>query len=449
MCAVTMTASPIASEVFGPLFSDAESARLFSDAESVRALIEVERALARAEARTGIVPKEAASAIDRALSGFAPDLRALGAGVESSGTPVVALVEQMRQAVGPEAAGYVHWGATSQDIIDTGLVLRLRLFLELAIGRVDRLIGQLANLADAHRGTVMVARTRMQPALPTTFGLVSAGWLLPLVRHRDRLADVRPRLLVVQFGGAAGTLAALGNKGLEVVRALAEELDLGVPPAPWHAQRDAIVECAGWLSMLSGSLGKLAQDIALLSQAEVGELRDARGGGSSTMPQKANPVRAETIIALARSNAASLSAMHQAAIQEHARGGAGWSLEWQSLPQMAVATGAALKHAQSMLGDLEIDVDRMAANLSLDNGSIMAEAIVFALAEHMPRAQASDLVKSAAVTARSQSRSLIEVVRERADITLDWESLGDPTSYLGVADQLIDQALAAARGESA
>ncbi len=442
-----MTVSPFDSEILGPLFSDGETARLFSDEHCIRVMIDVERALARAEARVGVIPEPAAAAIDQALDGFEPDLAAVGAATATSGTPVIGLIAQLKQAVGGDVAQYLHWGATSQDIVDTGLILRLRTFLDLCAARLDAVIQALARSADTHRRTVMVARTRMQPAVPTTFGLVSAGWLLPLVRHRERLAQLRPRLLVLRFGGAAGTLAALGDKGPDVARALADELGLDTPSTPWHTQRDALSECAGWLSLLSGSLGKMAQDITLLGQAEVGELRDARGGGSSTMPQKSNPVRAETIVALARSNAASLSAMHQAVIQEHARGGAGWTLEWLTLPQMSVATGAALAHALSLLDNLEIDATRMAANLSQDNGSIMAEAIVFALSEHMARDQAADLVKAASATARSQSRPLINVVRETAGVVVDWDRLGNPASYLGATDRLIDQALAAAQGD--
>lgn len=412
-------------------------------------MVAVERALARAEGRLGIIPAAAASMIDAALADFEPDLSAVVAGLATSGTPVIALVDQMRKAVGAQAADFVHWGATSQDIVDTGLVLRLRRFLDLCSERLDHLIGHLAVLADTHRGAVMPARTRMQHALPTVFGLTAANWLMPLVRHRDRLSQLRPRLLVVQCGGAAGTLAALGDKGVDVMRAVAEELDIGMPPTPWHTQRDSIAECAGWLALVTGSLGKIAQDIVLLGQTEVGEVRDTHGGGSSTMPQKANPVRAEAVIALARANAASLSSMHQAVIQEHERSGAGWSLEWLALPQMAVATGTALLQMQSVIDDLEIVAERMSANLSLGNGLILSEAITFALTEFLGREQAVALVKAANDTARKESRPLVEVVREQTDAAVDWNALGDPVSYLGVADDLINRALAAARGETA
>ncbi len=444
-----MTVSPFDSEIFGPLFSDREVAALFSDGETVRAMIEVERALARAQAHVGVIPSAAASAIDQKLLAFEPDLAAIGAGTAQSGVPIVALVDQMRAHVGGDAADFIHWGATSQDIIDTALVLRLRAASEIFSGRLDYLVERLSDLADKHRNTLMVARTRSQRALPTTFGLTAASWLLPLVRHRDRLQEMRARLLVVQFGGAVGTHAALGDKGIDVMCALADELGLGAPPTAWHTQRDTIVEAAGWLSLVTGSIGKMAQDLVLLGQPEIAEVRAGKGGGSSTMPQKANPVRAETVVALARANAGLLATMHQALIQEHERGGAGWNLEWMTLPQMAAATGSALVHAKALADDITVDATRMTANLSADKGLVLAEAITFALAAHMPRAEATALVKTACETARADSRNLVEVVRERTDAPLNWKTLSDPANYLGSADGLIDRALAAARGAGA
>lgn len=441
-----MTVSPFDSAFYGPLFSDDEVAHQFSDVEAVRAMVQVERALARAQGRVGVIPEAAASIIDQTLNSFEPDLAALGAGTASAGVPVPALVAQLRQAVGGDAADYVHWGATSQDIIDTALVLRLRSVLENLAGRLDWLVARLADLADAHRKTVMVARTRSQHAIPTVFGLTLAGWLMPLVRHRERLAELRPRLHTVQFGCAAGTLAALGDNGAEVVNAFAEELDLNVPPTAWHTQRDTIAELAGWLSLVSGSLGKMAQDLVLLGQTEIAEVRaEEAGGGSSTLPQKANPVRAETMIALARTNAALLTGVHQAMIQEHERGGAGWSVEWLTLPQMAAATASALRHAEVLADGLRVDATRMTANLSASNGFVLAEAITFALARHMSRAEAEALIKAACKDARDESRPLIDIVREKTGFPLDWEALADPSNYLGSADRLIDQVLAAAR----
>jgi len=439
-------AAPASPALLDPLFSDAEVAREFSDAESLRAMANVEAALARAEAKIGIIPADAVAPIERAVRSFEPDMARIAVGVESAGVPVVALVQQLRAAAGP-AARYVHWGATTQDIMDTGLVLRLRRVLAHLEGLLARVIGHCCSLAHAHRGTLMAARTRSQQALPTTFGLKVAGWLMPLVRHRERLAQLRPRLMVVQLGGAAGTLAALGDRGLAVAQALADELELGAPLGPWHVQRDAFAELAGWLSMVSGSLGKVGQDVALLAQTEVGELREGGGpgrGGSSTMPQKANPVSSEVLVTAARMNAVLLANMHQALLHEHERGGAAWQLEWLTLPPMSTLTGAALGHAASLLAGLDVRAERMRANIDASSGLLMAEAAAFALARAMPLEQAQGLVKDACRTVEASGRHLVDVLRERSDASIDWPALRDPANYLGATDALIDRAIAAA-----
>ena len=245
--------------IFGPLLADTEVAALLGDAAQARAMIRVEVALATVEGRLGVIDEAAAEAIVGALAGFEPDLTDLARGTASAGVPVPALAAQLRKAVGGPAATFVHWGATSQDIVDTALVLQLREVLDVLEARLTGLIDDLVRLADAHRGTVTVARTRFQQALPTTFGLKVAGWLAPLPRHRDRLAELRPRLLAVQFGGAAGNLAALGDPGVEVMEGLAAELGLACPAMPWHSQRDNLGELASWLALLTGSLGKLGR----------------------------------------------------------------------------------------------------------------------------------------------------------------------------------------------
>ncbi len=281
-----MSISPADSALYGALFSDPDMAEAFSDAATVRAMLDVEAALARVQARLGIIPEDAAARIANVAASFEADIAGIAAGTEKSGVPIIPLVEQLRAAVGGEAAAYVHWGATSQDIVDTGLVLRLRGVADQLAAKVETLSGLLAKLADEHRGTVMAARTRSQQALPTSFGLKAAGWLSPLIDHRARLEEIRPRLLAVQFGGAAGTLAALGERGIEVMEALGAELNLAVPAAPWHVQRHGLAEFAGWLSVVTGSVAKIAQDLILLAQSEVAEVRPGAGGGSRTMPQK-------------------------------------------------------------------------------------------------------------------------------------------------------------------
>jgi 3-carboxy-cis,cis-muconate cycloisomerase len=298
----------------------------------------------------------------------------------------------------------------------------------------------------------LAARTHGQQALPVSFGLKVAAWLAPLIRHAERLDEISPRLLVVQFGGAAGTLAALGDKGLAVMHGLADELGLGAPVMPWHAQRDNLIEFAGWLSLLTGSVGKMAQDIILLAQTEVGEVSESAEegrGGSSTMPQKSNPIASELILAAARANASLLSALHQAQIQEHERATHGWQVEWLTLPQMIVLTGGALKHAHYLAKNLQVDQGKMRENITRADDVILAEAAVFALANTMPRAEADELVKKACGIAVSEGKPLIEIVRNLAasmiaDDTVDWQALAAPENYLGETQRIIDRVLKSA-----
>jgi 3-carboxy-cis,cis-muconate cycloisomerase len=291
-----------------------------------------------------------------------------------------------------------------------------------------------------------VARTRFQQAVLTTFGLKAVGWLAPLPRHRQRLAELRPRLLVVQFGGAAGNLSALGGRGIEVMEALARELGLGCPAMPWHAQRDALAELASWLALVTGPLGKLGLDVLLLAQNEVGEVQEARGGGSSTMPQKSNPVRAETLVALARRNATLVGGMHQAMLHAQERDGAAWQLEWAILPEMVETTAAALSHARELARTLVVDAARMRAVLDAARGLPLAEAASFALATHLPRAEAQELVKRASRDALASGKDLIEIIAARTAAPIDWQKLRAEAERPACADALIDRVLDQAAG---
>ena len=280
--------TPFDSVIFKPLFSDDEVATLLGDGAFVNALVRVEIALARAEARAGIIPEVAAERIAE-IEAARIDIARLAAGTARSGFPIIALVQELRKQAGADAAPFVHWGATTQDIMDTACVLQLRAITDVLRARLLEVIRSLAALAEAHRETVLAGRTHSQQALPITFGLKVAGWIAPLVRHMERLDEIQPRLMMVQFGGAAGTLAALANKGLMVIDELAKQLKLSAPLIAWHTQRDGLVEIAGWLSLVTGGLGKMAQDIILLAQTEVGEVAESSEsgrGGSSTMPQK-------------------------------------------------------------------------------------------------------------------------------------------------------------------
>ncbi|WP_018700949.1 3-carboxy-cis,cis-muconate cycloisomerase [Amorphus coralli] len=435
-----MAVSPFQSQVFGPLFADTEIVAAFSDAADLDALIRVERALARVEGRLGVIPAAAAETIDAALDGAVVDPATLAEGTRSAGVVLPGLVKDLRKRVGGEAAQFVHWGATSQDVVDTALAIRLADVLDRLEAHLDRLIECLADMAERHRGTVMAARTRTQIAVPTTFGLRAAGWLAPLLRHRDRLRQARPRILMVQFGGAGGTASAIGADGVRVMQGLAQELGLCVPPMPWHTQRDGILECGAWLAGVTASLGKIGTDVALLARSEVAELRPGSGGGSSTMPQKANPVSAELLVALARFTAGSLGTLAQGAIHAEERDGAAWSVEWATLPEMAAATGGALLHAIDLLGALVVVEDAMAARAG---GPTLAEAASFVLSQHMPREEAQGLVKKAT----QSGKDLAEALSELTDAPIDWSAFSDPAAHLGVADAFIDRVLAEARGD--
>jgi 3-carboxy-cis,cis-muconate cycloisomerase len=315
--------------------------------------------------------------------------------------------------------------------------------------RLAALIGRLADLADRHRTTVMAGRTHGQQALPISFGFKVAGWLAPLLRHRKRLAAQRAGLLQVQFGGAAGTLAALGENGPAVMQGLAQELELNLPVMPWHTQRDGFGEFAGWLSLLTAGVAKMGQDIILLAQNEVGEVVESDGddrGGSSAMPQKRNPIVSELLIAAARTNASLLSAMHNAMIQEHERATHGWQMEWLTLSQMILLTGGALKNALFLAQNLKVNESRMRQNLERSNYLVLAEAAVQALTAEIPRTAAHTLVKQACGIAAAENRSLIGVVRQKfseiAPINkIDWEALAEPGNYLGQTEHFINRVL--------
>jgi len=443
--------TPLDSAIFAPLFTDEEVSTLFSDDAFVHALVQVEIALGRAEAGSGVIPPKAAERIAEVRADRI-DIEALTKGTLRSGFPIIALVEELRKQVGSEAASFVHWGATTQDIIDTASILQIRSAIELFKSRIIDIVRYLSALANRHRNLVMAGRTHGQQALPITFGIKVAAWLAPILRHLQRLDEIRPRLLVLQFGGAAGTLAALGDRGVPVMRALAEELRLGVPLMPWHAQRDSLVEFAGWLSLVTGSLGKMAQDIILLAQTEVGEMGESAEhgrGASSTMPQKSNPITSELMVAAARTNAALLSAMHNAQIQEQERATHGWQMEWLTLPQMMLLTSGALKHARYLASHLQADGKSMRANIAQGNHLILAEAAVFALAQAMPKSKAEELVKKACGVAVSEGKSLVVVVQELsagevASGSIDWQALAQPENYLGAANEILDRVLQAA-----
>jgi 3-carboxy-cis,cis-muconate cycloisomerase len=430
------------------VFADEALARIFSEERYVAEMVAVEAALATVEARLGVIPAESGKVIGERAASFRPDLGLIRSRMADDGVPVIELVRQLREHVGGPAADDVHFGATTQDIMDTALVLQMRTALAAVEKTLGRVIENLAAMARRYRGSVMPGRTHSQQAVPIPFGLKAAGWLAPLLRHRTRLAELRPRALAVQLGGAAGTLEPLGDRGGEVAEALAAELGLSAPPLPWHTQRDTLAEVAGWLSLVSGSLGKMAQDVILLAQTEIGEVRETAEegrGGSSTMPQKVNPVVSEQIVAAGRLNAALLAAMHQALIQEHERATSGWQMEWRTLPEMFELTASALRKAELLSAHLHVDEARMRQNVGASNGLMLAETVSFALSKTMSRKAAKALVTAACRTARTEGRHLVDVVREQTDAPLDWDRLKDESAHLGSAQAFIDRVLAEAR----
>lgn len=347
-----MTVSPFDHPILGGLLGDEEMKPPFAAEADVAAMLAFEAALARAQAAAGLVPSDAAGAIAAACA-LRPDMARLRVGMARDGVPVPALVEALREAVGRPHAAHVHFGATSQDAVDTSLVLRLKPVLGIIDRRLARLIEQLAGLSAGQGHQTVMGRTRMQDAVPIPLAHRIASWQEPLFAHRERLAALQPRLLVLQLGGAVGTLDRFGGKGGDVARAMASELGLAPPEAPWHTSRHRIVEFAGLLSLITGSLGKIGQDIALMAQTPVREVSLKTGGGSSAMPHKSNPVRAEALVTLARFNATLVAGMHQALVHENERSGAAWTLEWMLLPQMVMAAGASLRLAAELLDDLD------------------------------------------------------------------------------------------------
>lgn len=333
------------------LFGDDEVEALLGIEAELSAMLRFEIALAEVEAEAGVVPPEAANAIAKALTGFKPDMAALRNAVARDGVVVAELVRQMREAIGAPHADSLHFGATSQDVIDTALVLRLKLVLDFFESRLDSLTESFDELDKRFGANSLMGRTRMQAAIEISAGDRIRSWREPLVRHKARLEALRPALLTIQFGGAAGTLDKLGGKGEAVRAALARRLELADVPQ-WQNQRNRIAEFADFLSLLTGSLGKFGGDIALMAQAG-GEIALSGGGGSSAMPHKQNPVAAEILVTLARFNATQLSGMHHALVHEQERSGSAWSLEWLILPQMIVAAGSALRLAAELTGRID------------------------------------------------------------------------------------------------
>ncbi len=440
------------SALLDPLFGATAMRSVFSDRARVQRMLDFEAALARAQARAGIVPPAAAAAIAAACRVEAFDLDALAQATAKAGNPAIPLVKQLTERVArtnPDAADFVHLGATSQDAIDTGCVLQLREAFELIESDLTRLAASLAVLADRHRNTLMAGRTLLQHAVPITFGLKAAGWLDAISRHRARWREMQERALVVQFGGASGTLAALGARGLDVATLLADELKLALPALPWHAQRDRLAEVATTCGLLAGSLGKIARDIVLLMQTEVAEVfepvEEGRGG-SSALPHKRNPVAALAVAAAALRVPNLVATMLAAMAQDHERAAGAWHAEWETLPEIVVLTGGALALIAETIDGLEVNAARMRDNLDATRGLVLAEAVAMALGERIGRRAARDVIERACRLANRDRRHLRDVLAEDAQVSqhlsaAELDRLFDPANHVGVTQQLIDRVL--------
>jgi 3-carboxy-cis,cis-muconate cycloisomerase len=438
------------SAIFRDLFGTRAMRAVFSDEGMVARYVEVEVALAAAEGRAGVIPKDAADVIRQKADAGSVDLAKLKTETELAGYPIVGLVHQIAKQCG-EAGRYVHWGATTQDIMDTATVLQIRDALVLVDQDLDAIETALARLADKHRRALMAGRTHLQHALPITFGYKAAVWLGMMRRHRQRLAELRPRVLVGQFAGAAGTLASLGDKGLAVHDALMQELKLARPVAPWHVARDGFAETVAFLGLVTGSLAKIATDVMLMMQTEVAEAFEpfARGrGSSSTMPQKRNPISCEAIVAAARIVRQNVGLMLDAMAADHERATGPWQLEWAAIPGAFIASSGALHQGRFMLEGLIVDADRMRRNLDLTGGLIVAEAVMMALARHVGRQAAHDVVYGACRAALDKGTTLLAELERNGDVTKHLDKarlaeLTDPANYLGSTQVMIDRALGA------
>jgi len=440
--------NPSDSAVLGTLYGSDAMRAVFDERAWFQRMLDVEAALARVQSRLGVIPAEAGAAITAAARIENLDMAELAASVRNVGYPVVGVVKGLSRAAGG-AAGWTHWGATTQDIMDSATALQLREALALVRADLLRLMAALAGQAERHRGTVMAGRTHLQHALPVTFGLKCAAWLQPFPAHVTRLDQLRPRVELAQFGGAAGTLASLGARGIEVMEGLAGELGLGSPPAPWHVARDGFAEAVGFMGLLCGSLAKIATDVILLAQTEVGEVSEpyvAGRGGSSTMPQKRNPIASEYVLASARMVQALVPVMQGAMAQDHERATGPWQAELLALPQAFVLAHGALRHTVEIAGGMVVDVARMRRNLDATGGLIVAEAVMMGLAPHLGREAAHHAVKHSCDRALAEGMSLADALMAEPEVTarLDRaaiDALTDPAAYLGSADAFISRVL--------
>ena len=445
-----MHSTLIDSRFLGSLFSTPQMRGVFSDAATLARYTETEVALALAEGKLGLIPADAAQTIADRASHIALDMDRLERETHNVGYPILPLVHQLAEGLG-DAGKFLHWGATTQDIMDTALVLQIRAGLDLVEADLRGVAVQLRRLSAEYRDTPMAGRTHLQHALPVTFGLKTAIWLGMVERNLERLQQLRPRVLVGQFAGAGGTLASLGHHGLDVQVAMMAELKLGVPETTWHTARDGLAETAQWLGLVTTCLAKMALDVSLMMANEFGEVFEpfVQGrGASSTMPQKRNPISCEVMIGAAKTVRHLAGLALDGAVQDFERATGPWQAEWVALPEAFLHTAGAVSQALFMLTGLEVDTQRMRQNLDSTGGLIVAEAVMMGLAPALGRNEAHDVVYAACRVALEQKRTLADVLKANEDVTRlvsleQIDAMCEPTNYLGCAAQMVDKALAA------
>jgi len=442
-----------------PLFTTGKMREIFSDTNRLQRMLDFEAALARALAGAEVAPHSSVASIEAQCKSNLYSRDAIAGAAALAGNLAIPLVKELAALVAKsdeKAAGFVHFGATSQDVIDTGLVLQLREAFDDTEEDLARLSLVLRQLAAEHKETLLAGRTWMQQASPVTLGLKFAGWLDAIERHRERFTQTRRRVEVLQFGGAVGTLAGLGSAGPRVAEALARELKLTLPDIAWHAQRDRPVEVAATYGLLTGTLGKMARDISLMSQTEIDEVAEPAApgrGGSSTLPHKRNPVGCSVVLAAAIRMPGLVSTMLSAMVQEHERGLGGWQAEWETLPEICMLTSGALSQMIQILEGLEIHQDAMARNLDATQGLLMAEAVAMALAKHMGKMPAHQVIERASHRALESRKLFREVLGNEQEISKylsarEIDELLDPKNYTGSAQVMIDRVLDSAKKHS-
>jgi 3-carboxy-cis,cis-muconate cycloisomerase len=445
-------------EIFRPIFVPDDFREAVSGRSWLQAMLDAEAALAAAEARAGLIPRKAAATIASCCEATRFDPEELGREGRAAGNPVPPLVKALTAAVSEvseEAARYVHKGATSQDIVDSAAMLVARRALDLILAQLEGISHACARLAEEHRENIMAGRTLLQQALPTTFGLKAAGWLVSVLEGRRKLLVVAERGLAAQLGGAAGTLASLGESGVSVLGEFTRELDLAEPVVPWHTDRTRIAEIGGALSLLAGVLGKIALDVILMAQTEVGEVAEPAGegrGGSSTLPHKRNPILSVTAAANTRRVQALAQTLYQAVIGEHERAAGAWHAEWEALSEALALTGGAAAAVREVTEGLEVYPEKMRQNLDETGGMLMAENVTTVVSDRLGRLEAHEIVGAASRRVADSGKPFREellaepVLRERLSAE-EIDAVLDPVGYLGSAGTFIDRALALYREE--